>query len=69
MRNLRNCGIALLLGCFMPVLIWVGAGAALYQSRKEANLLKQALPDSVCRINADCPSGFVCTAGHCVPAR
>jgi len=68
MRNLRNCCIALLLGCFMPVLIWVAPTAALYQFRKEANLLKRALPDSVCRIDTDCPSGFKCVAGHCVPA-
>ena len=69
MRRLRNCTIVLLLGCCAPLLIWVGAGAALYQWRKEANLLKQALPDSVCSIDTDCPSGYVCLAGRCVPAK
>ncbi len=69
MRRLRNCTIALLLGCCAPLLIWVGGGAALYQWRKEANLLKRALPELTCSVNTDCPSGFMCVAGHCVPAR
>lgn len=69
MRKLRNCFIALLFGCSAPALIWVGAGAALYQWRKEANLLKRAVADSLCRMDNDCPLGFVCISGRCVPAR
>jgi hypothetical protein len=68
MRRLRNCTVALLLGCSAPLLIWMGAGAALYQWRKEVNLLGRASQDLVCSIDFDCPSGFVCLAGHCVPA-
>lgn len=69
MKRLRNCIVALLLGCSTPVLIWVGAGVALYQRRKEANLLKQALPNLACSIDADCPPGFVCLNGQCVPLK
>jgi len=68
MRKLRNCTIALLLGLCAPVLVWVGAGYALYESRKQTSLVKRALPDLTCRIDFDCPSGFVCVAGHCVAA-
>ena len=68
MRRLRNFILALLFGSSMPLLIWVGLGSALYQKSKEANQLKQALPNLTCRINADCPSGYVCLNGRCVPA-
>ncbi len=69
MNALRNCILALLLGCSVPLLIWVGAGSALYQWRKQSKLLKRALPDLVCSIDADCPSGYVCFNGRCVPAK
>ena len=69
MRRLRNCVIVLLLGCCAPLLIWVGAGSALSQSLKQRKLQKRAIPDLVCSLNADCPTGFVCVSGHCVPAR
>ena len=69
MKKVRNCISALLIGCCMPLLIWAGLGVALYQRKKEANLLKQALANMMCSINADCPPGFVCLDGHCIPAR
>jgi len=69
MKGLRNCTIALLLGCCMPLLIWVGAVSALYQSRKQNKLLKRLPLDLVCSFNADCPSGYICLNGRCVPAR
>ncbi len=69
MKRFRNCIVALLIGLSTPLLIWVGAGAALYQQRKQANLLKQALPNLVCSLDTDCPPGFVCVGGRCVPAR
>ena len=67
MKRFRNCGMALLLGSCAPLLVWVGAGAALYQWRKEAKLLKQALPELSCSIDTDCPPGFVCMGGRCIP--
>ena len=69
MKNVLNCILALLIGCFMPVLIWAGLGIALHQRKKEANLLKQALPNLVCSLDTDCPPGFICMAGRCVPQR
>ena len=67
MRQFRNCCTALLLGICAPLLIWVGAGAALYQQRKDARLTKRDLPELTCSINSDCPPGFICLGGHCVP--
>jgi Cys-rich repeat protein len=52
---------------FAPALIWVGAGAALYQRRKGANLLKRAVSEMACSVDMDCPPGHVCRAGRCVP--
>lgn len=69
MKGLRNCTVALLMGLCAPVLIWVGAGCAFYQDRKQKNLLKQALPDATCSLDSDCPPGFVCLGGHCVAAK
>ena len=69
MKRLRNCILALLLGCSAPLLIWVGAGSAMYESRKRAKLLKRALPNLVCSIDTDCPQGFICINGHCVPEK
>ena len=66
MRRLRNCTLALLIGLCTPLLIWMGAGSALYGSMRRARLLKRALPDLTCAIDADCPSGFVCLGGRCV---
>jgi len=65
MKRLRNCTLALLIGFCTPLLIWVGAGCALYQSRKQKELLKQALPNVACSIDSDCPPGFVCVSGQC----
>ena len=67
MKRLRNATFALLLGFSAPILIWVGAGSALYQSRKRAKLLEKAIPNLACSIDADCPPGFVCIGGRCVP--
>lgn len=62
MRRLRNMVLAFLIGCSTPILIWVGAGSALYQRRKEKTL------PGACSIDADCPLGYVCVSGRCMPA-
>ena len=67
MRRVRNSFVALLIGLSTPLLIWVGAGAALYQWRKRTNLLKRALPEVTCSTDAHCPPGYVCMDGCCVP--
>ena len=69
MKRLRKCTLALLLGCCAPLLIWVGLGSAIYQRRREVSLIKQALPDLACTIDTDCPVGYVCMGGRCVPQK
>jgi len=63
-RRLRDTFLALLIGCCAPVLVWVGAGSALYHRQKRA---KERWAEMVCRIDADCPSGYLCVNGRCVP--
>ncbi len=67
MKHLGNCVMALLFSCCIPLLIWTGVGVALYQRRKDTNLLRQAIPNLACFIDADCPPGYVCFNGCCVP--
>ncbi len=66
MKNCRNCIIALLLGSAAPLLVWAGAGVALYQRRQEARLTRKTSAGLVCSIDSDCPPGFVCFNGYCV---
>ena len=67
MKRLRNCILALLMGCSVPILIWVGAGCAMYQSRKGARLFEKALLNLVCSIDSDCPQDYTCVNGRCIP--
>lgn len=67
MKGFRNCMSALVMGLLAPILVWVGAGAALYQRRKEVKLFKQTLPNLSCSLDTDCPPGYMCTGGRCVP--
>jgi len=71
MRSLRNCIIALLIGCCMPLLIWVGLGASLGDSfsLRQARRLKEAWQNKTCTLDTDCPPGFMCEGGRCVPAK
>ena len=62
MRRFRNSLFALLIGLAAPLLIWVGAGRALYQSRQKTH-------PRTCALDADCPPGFACVDGHCVSAK
>lgn len=66
LRKVAPVVAALLAGVLMPVLIWVAAFftlSALYQRWRESQL-----PSSiVCRIDSDCPPGYMCLAGRCVP--
>ena len=72
MRRFGSCCLALLFGCCTPILIWAGAGSVLYQGlskSKKTEVLGRALPHTTCSIDNDCPLGFVCIGGHCVPAK
>ncbi|MBI4304578.1 MAG: hypothetical protein HY665_09625 [Chloroflexi bacterium] len=63
MKRLGKVVLALFIGSIAPLLIWTGAVSALYQKRKETKL------DLACSIDSDCPPGFVCMRGRCVPAK
>ncbi len=69
MKRLRNCMLALLIGCSTPLLIWVGSCVSLYQRQKEVKLSKRALPNLLCSIDSDCPLDYICVDGHCVPVK
>ncbi len=67
MRRFRNCVLALLLGMCAPVLIWVGAFGALSIKRKQSKLMDETIPNMNCSLDGDCPPGFVCMDGRCIP--
>ena len=66
MRKLRNCSLAFFLGCCAPLLIWVGAGVALYKRQKDVGQLRKSLLNLLCSTDTDCPSGYICEEGRCV---
>ena len=74
MKGLRNALLALLGVFTAPVLIWVGAGVALYQDSTSRSLLQRPARRSfagdglTCALDADCPPGYICMNGSCVPA-
>jgi hypothetical protein len=67
MRRVRNLLMALLIGCLAPVVIWVVGGAALYHSIKIKAAVNKRLQDMACSLDTDCPSGYICSNGYCVP--
>jgi len=67
MKRLQNCVLAVLMGCSVPILIWVGAASALYQNGKRVKLSEKALMNLACFIDSDCPQGYVCVNGRCQP--
>ena len=73
MRHIKNALLALLVGCFVPIIIWVAGGIALYQAsyqnqkRKIKKLAGNVLTGLTCSIDADCPPGHICMNGQCVP--
>ncbi|HEY82372.1 MAG TPA: hypothetical protein G4O01_03670 [Dehalococcoidia bacterium] len=46
-----------------PLLIGAGAGVSLFRGWKRPDV------NRVCSVDADCPPGFVCVNGRCVPER
>ncbi|MBI4284774.1 MAG: hypothetical protein HY670_02600 [Chloroflexi bacterium] len=53
----------LLVGSLMPLSIWVAAGSALVRQQREARRARRL----ACLIDADCPAGYACVNGHCIP--
>ena len=70
-KGIRNCTVALLLGMCAPLLIWAGAGSALYAgfiSQRRTGRVYRALKELTCAMDSDCPPGHVCIDGQCIPA-
>lgn len=68
MRRAGYAALFFLVGIFMPILIWVALSFAIRDILLEWR--QRRLPRGlVCRIDSDCPSGYVCVAGRCVPVR
>ena len=64
--------IGVLVVLFPLALIWYINGRGIYTvivRRKRAKLLEKAYPNLTCAINTDCPAGFICLHGRCVPQR
>ncbi len=68
MKGIARSVLALVIGCSAPLLIWVAAGNAFYYNWRQPNLLRKTRPDLACSTDMDCPRGFVCMGGRCVPA-
>lgn len=69
MKAFNNCAIAFLIGCFTPLLIWVGNGIALFHRYRRVKAFQKALTDLICSIDSDCPPGYICLSGRCVPVK
>lgn len=66
MRRVGHLELFLAFGALFPLLIWVGFGACVYQSLKLASAVRAAA--LTCAVDADCPPGYVCINGRCLPA-
>ncbi len=66
LSSIGKCLAALMLGIMAPGLIWVGVGSAAYSYQKRSRTMRSV---RTCAVDADCPGGFVCSNGRCVPAR
>jgi len=66
MRPIAYVPLFLLVAMLIPVLIWVAFAIAIRELslRWRESRLPSAL---VCRLDTDCPPGYVCLAGRCVP--
>jgi len=62
---------------FPVAFVWYVSAGGIYSaitrreisSGKETNLQEQVPPDLVCSVDTDCPEGFMCVNGRCVPER
>lgn len=66
--------VALAIGVFVflvPVAfigyINVGGISAAVRKKRLARLVEKAMPAVVCSTDTDCPEGYVCMRGRCVP--
>ena len=61
--------LAMLIGVFMPLLVWVALFVSFRQMFAEWRIIRARLlsGDVICSINNDCPSGYQCIGGRCLP--
>jgi len=67
MKTVGHVLLALLIVILAPLSIWAAAGSALYQHRKMKALAKSKSATLSCSLDSDCPAGYVCLNGYCVP--
>ncbi len=67
--KILQCALALLCAIFMPVLIWVGAGTALYQCRKRVKLLADGVRTSLCLSTSIAAQAIFVLMGSVYPSR
>ena len=62
--------MVVLAGVLMPLLLWVALVAALRLIFVEWRVVKTRLLSGnvVCSIKSDCPPGYECIGGRCIPA-
>ncbi len=68
----KKVGTALLVvlgSIFAPLLVWVAFCIAIWQVFVEWRTLRSHLLSGnlACSINTDCPPGYVCVGGRCMP--
>ena len=55
---------------FPVAFVWylnIGGVSAAIKERRALNLLEKSRSNQTCSVDTDCPSGYVCSDGRCVP--
>ncbi len=50
-----------------PAFAFGGAARRLYDNGKKTKLQRHTSPAFTCSIDTDCPPGYVCVGGRCIP--
>ncbi len=61
-------GLVALIPAALVWYICIGGICAAITSKKRAKLFEKAATNLTCTIDTDCPQGYVCLNGHCMPA-
>ena len=62
-------GIAALAVLIPAAFVWYLNVGGIYQMVKSVRQRGKETPTIVCALDADCPPGYACVNGHCVPAK
>ncbi len=70
-RGILSVCLAMLVGFSFPLLVWVAIISAFRQIFSEWRATRTWLTsvNLTCNIDAECPPGYQCIGGRCVPAR